>query len=71
MEKYRPKQHTVYFYGTDHKACIDCHLQSRWTLVSKSNDEVVLSNKHTTINLPIEDFEKHWVKVKEKGSEEK
>ena len=64
MEKYRPKQHTVYFYGTDYKACISCYTQSRWELVSKSNDEVWLSNRHTTINIPIEDFEKHWVKVK-------
>ena len=64
MEKYRPKQHTVYFYGTDYKACIDCYPQSRWGLVSKSNYEAILSNSHTTIYLPIEDFEKHWVKVK-------
>ena len=64
MEKYRPKQHTVYFYGTDCKACISCYTQSRWELVSKYDYEVVLCNKHTTIYLPIEDFEKHWVKVK-------
>ena len=64
MEKYRPKQYVVYFYGTEHKACISCYPQSRWVLVSKSNYEVTLSNKQTTININVEDFEKHWEKVK-------
>ncbi len=67
MEKYRPKQQIVYLYGTEHKACIVCYPQSRWVLVSKSDSEVTLSNKHTTINLTIEDFEKNWVEVNEKG----
>lgn len=65
MEKYRPKEYTMYFYGVEHKACISCYPQSRWVLLSRSDSEVALSNKHTTINIPIEDFEKHWVKVKE------
>lgn len=67
MERYRPKQYVMYFYGTEHKACISCYPQSRWELVSESNDEVTLSNKQTTININVEDFEKHWVKVNEKG----
>lgn len=67
MERYRPKQYVMYFYGTEHKACISCYPQSRWVLVSKSNDEVTLSNKQTTININVEDFEKHWEKVKEKA----
>lgn len=69
-KKYRPKQHIVYLYGTEHKACITCYPQSRWVLVSISGGEVTLSNKHTTINLTIEDFETHWIKVDKKESEE-
>lgn len=67
MEKYRPKEYTMYIYGTEQKACIDCYPQSRWELVSMSDGEVALLNRHTTIHLTIEDFEKHWVKVNEKG----
>ena len=65
MEKYRPKEYTMYLYGTEQKACIDCYPQSRWELVSKTDGEVALLNKHTTIRITIEDFKKHWIKVKE------
>ena len=67
MAKYRPKQYVLYIYGTDHKACISCYPQSRWELVSKADGGVTLANKHTTIHITTEDFEKHWIEVKEKG----
>ena len=71
MAKYRPKQCVVYLYGTTHKASITCQPQSRWELVSKSDGKIRLSNKHTTICLEPEDFERGWVevKVKEKTNE--
>ena len=69
MKKYRPKQCVVYLYGTTHKASITCQPQSRWELVSKADGGVTLVNKHTTIHITTEDFEKRWleVKVKEKN----
>ena len=69
MAKYRPKQYVMYFYGTEYKACISCFPQSRWELIKKSDREVELSNKHTTICITAEDFEKRWVEVKTKGGD--
>lgn len=69
MEKYIPKHYILYRYGTTHKASITCQPQSRWELISKSDDKVRLTNKHTTICLRPEDFERNWVKVKEKTNE--
>lgn len=67
MKKYRPKHYVLYIYGTEHKACISCQPQSRWELVSKSDGKIRLANKHTTICLEPEDFERSWVEVKKKG----
>lgn len=69
MAKHRPKHYMLYTYGTVYKASIDCYPQSRWELIKRTDSEVTLANKHTTIRMRIEDFERHWVKVKEKGGE--
>lgn len=66
MAKYRPKQYVMYFYGAEYKACISCYPQSRWELIKRTDREVALSNKHTTIYITTEDFEKHWVRVNER-----
>lgn len=64
MAKYRPKHYILYRYGTEYRASIDCYPQSRWQLIFKNNREVALTNKHTTIHLSTEDFERDWIKVK-------
>ena len=64
--KYRPKHWIMYYYGTENKALISCKPQSRWNLISKTDKKAILANKHTTIHLTTEDFEKRWVKVSEK-----
>ncbi len=64
MAKYRPKHYVLYRYGTAYKVDIDCYPQSRWELIFRNDREVVLNNKHTTIHLSTEDFEKRWVEVK-------
>lgn len=66
LKKYRPKHYISYFFGTGDKAYIHCYPQSRWELISKTTNRAVLANKHTTIYLKVEDFEKHWVEVKKK-----
>lgn len=71
MAKYRPKSYIIYFYGQEHKALISCYPQSRWELISKSDKSVGLTNKHTTIYMTAEDFERHWIKVEKKGKIEK
>lgn len=69
MKKYRPKKFILYFYGTVRKACISCYPQSRWELISITDKRVELANKHTSICITVEDFEQHWVEVKEKTNE--
>ena len=66
MSKYRPKQYVLYIYGTEYKAYVSCYPQSRWELIKRTDSEVTLANKHTTIHITAEGFEKHWVKVKER-----
>lgn len=65
--KYRPKHWIMYYYGAENKALISCKPQSRWRLINKFNNKVILANKHTTIHLSKEDFETRWVEVKTKG----
>lgn len=67
LKKYRPKHYISYIFGTVNTAYISCYPQSRWDLISKSTNRAILTNKNTTIYLKAEDFEKHWVEVKEKG----
>lgn len=66
MKKYRPKHYMLYRYGTEYKASIDCYPQSRWKLIFKNDREVALTNKNTTIHLSTEDFEQHWIEVRQK-----
>ena len=64
-ERYRPKSFVMYFYGINYQALISCYPQSRWELYATKEDKVMLKNKHISIEISKEDFEKQWVKVKE------
>ena len=61
--KFRPKKFVMYRYGELYKAYINCLPQSRWELVYEKEDEVVLNNKHTSIAITRQDFEKHWIRT--------
>lgn len=65
---YRPKHFVMYLYGEIYQAHIVCHPQSRWELVYEKHNKIALRNKHTSIELTREDFEKHWVEVLKDGN---
>lgn len=63
MKKYRPKEFMIYSYGTLYKCHVSCYPQSKWGFEGIFDDRVKLSNKHTTIYVDKDQFEKNWIEV--------
>lgn len=63
MKVVRPDTEVLYTWGDDHKCMITCYPQSRWKILGKTENKIMLNNKNITIEITKEDFVRNWVEA--------